>query len=261
MADQLGFDEETAARLEKLYSAGDVVRRRRLVLEALDAAPGESILDVGCGPGFYVADLAGAVGDGGRVTGVDSSPAMLAGAAGRTTAQTNVTLLEGSATDLPLDDGAVDAVISVQVFEYVEDVDRALDEVHRVLRPGGRMVLWDIDWSTLSWYSDDPERMDRVMRSWDEHLADPVLPRTLAASMAGAGFENVAARGHAFVNRDVGPDSYSGGIVPLVEDYVAGRGITADEAHEWRAELRELSEAGRYFFSVVQFCFAATRPE
>ena len=47
---QLAYDEALAAQMETLYRTRDVLRRRRLVREALEATPGERILDVGCGP-------------------------------------------------------------------------------------------------------------------------------------------------------------------------------------------------------------------
>ena len=78
---QLEFDESMAAQLEVLYRRRDLVRRRRLVQEALAARPGERVLDVGCGSGFYVTGLLDGVGREGSVTGVDRAPAMLAVAA------------------------------------------------------------------------------------------------------------------------------------------------------------------------------------
>ena len=75
---QLEFDEATAKQLEVVYGTRDIVRRRRLVREALGASPGERILDIGCGPGFYVVELLDQVGPEGSVVGVDASAAMLA---------------------------------------------------------------------------------------------------------------------------------------------------------------------------------------
>jgi SAM-dependent methyltransferase len=257
---QLPFDEETSQRLEKLYRTRDALRRRRLVREAVGARVGERILDVGCGGGFYLAELLDAIGVDGSLVGVDSSPAMLTIAARRCEEHDNVTFREGDATTLPVDDAEFDAALCVQVLEYVPDVSAALVEMHRVLKPGGRLLVWDIDWATVSWYSSDPARMDRVLRAWDEHLADPSLPRTLATHMRNAGFEDVRFDAHVFATGEFDPDTYGVAMIPLIEDFVAGRsGITPDEAAAWAGEQRDLGDRNEFYFSCTQFCFQATK--
>ena len=57
----------------------------------------------------------------------------------------NVVLLEGGVTALPVESGSFDGAVCVQVLEYVAEVDVALAELHRALRPGGRAVVWDVD--------------------------------------------------------------------------------------------------------------------
>ena len=69
---QVEFDEAMATRVEALYRIGDAVRRRRIVRAALGAASGERVLDVGCGPGFFCAELAEEVGRSGSVVGVSA---------------------------------------------------------------------------------------------------------------------------------------------------------------------------------------------
>ena len=102
--------------------------------------------------------------------------------------------------------------------------------------------------------------MRRVLRAWDGHLADPCLPRTLAPRLRAAGFADVRATGHSFASIEFTPDAYGAAIVPLVQEYVAGRdGVGADEAAAWAAEQAELGERGQFFFACVQFCFTATR--
>jgi arsenite methyltransferase len=257
----LEFDESLGEQLEVVYRTRDILRRRRLVHEALAAQPGERILDVGCGPGFYVAELLEAVGPAGFVVGVDVSPPMLAIAAHRTGSFPNIAFHQADATALPVESEDFDAALSVQVLEYVHDLQAALGEIHRTLRPGGRVVLWDVDWTTLSWHSADPERMRRVLAAWDEHLAHPALPRTLAADLRSAGFEEVQVEGHVFATTELDAETYSVALLPLMEDYVAGReSVGAEEAAAWAAEQRELGERGEFFFSVTQFCFAATKP-
>jgi SAM-dependent methyltransferase len=257
---QLAFDESLLPRLEALYRTRDVLRRRRLIRAALGAAAGERILDVGCGPGFYVAELLEHVGPEGFVVGVDRSPEMLAAAAHRCQAHANVAFHEAEATSLPVEDGSFDAALCVQVLEYVPDATAALAELRRAVRAGGRVVVWDVDWATVSMHSVEPDQAERVLRAWDEHLAHVSLPRTLAARLRAAGFDDVHVEGHAFVTAEFVPDAYGVSLVPLIEQFVPGRaGITEAEAKAWGDEQRELGERGEFFFACVQFCCTGTR--
>jgi SAM-dependent methyltransferase len=156
-------------------------------------------------------------------------------------------------------DASFDRVLSVQVLEYVEDVPAALRELRRALRPGGRAVVWDVDWSTTSVYSPHQERMRRVLDGWDNHLADPFLPRRLAGLMSDAGFSDVEMQGHVFATRELDPQTYGGYLIPLIRNYVVEHGVvSADEAQAWADEQFELARDGRFYFTVTQFCFAAS---
>ena len=257
---QLEFDESTARQLEVVYRTRDVLRRRQLVYDALSVTPGERILDVGCGPGFYVAELLEQVGSDGSVVGIDSSAPMLALAAHRSADHDNVAFHEADAIALPVEDAGFDAVLSVQVLEYVRDVPIALAEMYRVLRAGGRLVVWDVDWATVSLNTTDVPRTERVLRSWDGHLAHTSLPKTLTASLRAAGFDDVKLEGHAFATNKLDPETYGGFLVPFIAQFVVGRdGISEDEANAWEAEQRELARRDEFYFACIQFCFTATR--
>ena len=257
----LEFDESTSRALESLYGMGDMVRRRELVHEALGAAAGERILDVGCGPGFYVAELCERVGPTGHVAGVDLSTAMLALAEKRLAAVGNAELAQAPATALPFADGSFDAVVCVQVLEYVADLAGALAEFHRILRPGGRVVIWDVDWETASMRSGDPARMRRVLDAWDRHLVHRALPQTLAPVLRASGFADVSLTGHAFATTTLAPDTYGGSLVGTIGSYLAGlEDFPRDEATAWADEQAALGEAGAFYFACVQCCFTAARP-
>lgn len=157
-----------------------------------------------------------------------------------------------------MDSESFDRALCVQVLEYVEDAAATLAEMHRALRPGGRVVIWDVDWATVSWHTEDPERMARMLAAWDEHLAHPSLPRTLSGSLRAAGFEDVRMDAHAFATAELTMESYGGAALPVIERYVAGEG--ADEVEAWAGEQRELGERGEFYFACMQFCFSATRP-
>ena len=257
---QIVFDEQMAKELEVVYGRRDILRRRRIVREAILAQPGERILDIGCGPGFYVSEFLEQVGADGHVTGLDASEQMLAAAEERCREYDNAQFKRADAKSLPVEDASFDAALCVQVLEYVPDVDAALAEMHRVLRPGGRVALWDVDWTTVSWHSSAPSRMPRVLDAWDDHLAHPALPRTLSARLRAAGFADVRVEGHTFATNELTPEAYGGSLMPLMEQYVTAEGvIPEDEAAAWSAEQRELDAGGEFFFACIQFCFTARR--
>ncbi len=191
MSGMIEFDEDAAHRMEAAYTTPDIVAQRARVLSMLALEPGEHVLDVGVGPGLLAAEMAAEVGAGGRVCGIDVSDSMLTLAASRAADPDAATLelAPGGAEEIPYDDGSFDVVVTTQVLEYVPDVPRALAEIHRVLKSGGRVLILDTDWDSLVWHAPDEELMGRVLVAWEEHLADPHLPRTLGRSLALAGFE------------------------------------------------------------------------
>jgi hypothetical protein len=123
------------------------------------------------------------------------------------------------------------------------------------------VLVFDVDWATVSIQSDDDARTDRVLRAWDEHLAHPSLPRTLAPRLRSAGFEDVRMSAHPFVALEFDEDRYGPALVPFIGAFVSGRhGVSEDEAQAWVAELRELGNRGEFYFAVIQFCFTARKP-
>ena len=100
----------------------------------------------------------------------------------------------------------------------------------------------------------------RVLRAWDEHLADPSLPRTLSARLRSAGFEDVRVEAHAFAACGRDPERFGAALVPFIATFVAGRqGIGEVEAEAWATEQRELMERDQFYFASTQFCFTATK--
>ena len=104
------------------------------------------MLDLGCGAGTDLLIAAQMTGPTGRVIGVDMTPAMLerARASAGAMGLDNVELHEALIESLPLEDASVDVVISNGVIDLVPDKDAVLDEIDRVLRPGGRLQLADV---------------------------------------------------------------------------------------------------------------------
>jgi SAM-dependent methyltransferase len=127
------------ARLLMGATGPDTREEHRIALEMLALASGESVLDVACGPGNFARDFALAVDDG-LVVGIDASATMLARAVSET-ASPNVAYVRGDACALPFQDGAFNAVCCFAALYLIEEPMRAIDEIARVLAPGGRVAL------------------------------------------------------------------------------------------------------------------------
>ncbi len=109
-------------------------------------APGERILDVGCGAGTDSLVAAQMVAPDGSVTGIDMTEEMLANAraSAREMGAENVEFVAGEAEQLPFDEEAFDVVVSNGVIDLVPDKDAVFSEILRVLRPGGRIQIADV---------------------------------------------------------------------------------------------------------------------
>lgn len=112
----------------------------RATMSRLEIAAGASVLDVGCGTGELLVRLAAKYPNA-SLSGLDPVPEMLAVA--RTKLSANVELRVGWANELPWPDGAFDVVVSCNMFHYITHPVAAVQEMERVLRPGGRLVITD----------------------------------------------------------------------------------------------------------------------
>jgi arsenite methyltransferase len=143
-AQELGYPEPELARVPDATVESFAGVANHWVLGRIE--PGAVVLDLGCGAGtdlFIAAQMAGPTG---RVIGVDMTAGMLerARASAAEMGIDNVELIESLIESLPLEDASVDVVLSNGVIDLVPDKDAVLDEIDRVLRPGGRLQLADV---------------------------------------------------------------------------------------------------------------------
>jgi ubiquinone/menaquinone biosynthesis C-methylase UbiE len=256
----LTFTNDMARIQRALAQCHDMVLRRSLVLEALQLRTGERVLEVGCGGGLYAYEAAQCVGPTGRVCAIDLSTDQIAASQSRCAELPWVTCRVADAVALPYEGREFDVVYGVQVFEYVAQLDAALHEVQRVLRPGGRFISLATNWSSLVWHSAQPERMQRVLTAFMAHAHYPDLPASLGTRLRQVGLEPLRQTPVPILNRSYHVNSASYWAARLMRPFVVGRqAVSAAEAEAWLQEFDTLEQQGAYFFSILPILTEAVK--
>jgi ubiquinone/menaquinone biosynthesis C-methylase UbiE len=184
----------------------------RLLVDRLEVAAGEAVLDVACGPGSVTRILAGRVGETGRVTGCDLSEPMLALARTKpaTAGDATIDYHQASADRLPVPDGSYDVVTCQQGLQFFPDRLAALREMRRTLRAGGRVGI--VVWTSI----ENSPPFDALAAGVEEIAGEELAQRyrngpfgltdarELSGLLADAGFDDV------HISQDALPVSFAG---------------------------------------------------
>jgi SAM-dependent methyltransferase len=254
--------EDAEAYLAYLDSVGSVFRDViAFGVEALRLRAGGAVLDVGCGHGACLALLAQQVGPTGRVAGLDASAAMVA-AAHRRMAALGVAaeVQRGDAHVLPFDDGTFDATRADRVLMFLSDPQRALGELVRVTRPGGRICVTEGDIGTHTIDATDVATTRTMLATLSDRSPHGWIGRRLRTMCLYAGLTDVELQlvpilstSYAEWNDRLGVESQAATAVK--------RGIvTAEAAASWLDDLRRRDAQGRFTATALLFMVTATRP-
>jgi ubiquinone/menaquinone biosynthesis C-methylase UbiE len=248
------YDEAEARETDRIYQTPDVIRQRMRTLDALKLEAGESVLDVGCGTGLLAHDMAALVGAAGCVVGVDISQDMLKLAERRCVGLDQVQFRQAEAEHLPQEADYFDAVASVQVLLYLSDVSSALAEMHRVLKPGGRIAIIETDWRGTVLNSFDDSLTRKMLAAWDDAVSSPNLPVKLGPLLKAQGFA------FPIVNTSATPGNFSNGMLDQFAQYAREQGAVSEtESKTWLDDLKQKGSDGSFFFCVNRFIFTAVK--
>jgi ubiquinone/menaquinone biosynthesis C-methylase UbiE len=238
---------ESAARLELRAGAESEITVRDEYVRLLAVAPGERVLDIGCGSGAATRTLAQRVAPNGRVTGVDPSGALLKitrELVDKAGLGSLIELQEGDCRALSFPDASFDAALAATAFSHIPDPNRALAEMVRVTRPGGRVGIFDVDGDLTLFAHPDRDLTRRIIASYsDLGWVNSWYMRGLPGLLASLGVVNVKTQ--AFMPLEAG-GYYANRAERSAEAAASAGAITRDEMAGWLKTLRE-EIAGRRF--------------
>ena len=262
----LDAQPDVAALIAGLEARGGTpaqVRLRRRFLRFVPVRAGARVLEVGCGSGVVLRDLAALVGRRGAVVGVDHSRAVLAAArrlCGPARDCAPITLRLGDGARLPFAAGRFDATLGITVLLHVADPIVVVREMVRVTRAGGRVGLQDQDFGMMAVTHPDPALTDRILDGVPRHLyEEPYSGRRLPGLLLESGLGGVR------LLTDVFQDTT---LEPWTKTFLERRAtnavtfglVSAAAAQRWLDGFTALVAQGAFVFTMTYYGAVGVKP-
>lgn len=238
--------------------ANDTAPTREFIYALMDLAGATSIVDLGCGRGVELAELAGRAPRSVRLAGLDASSDAIDAARKAVGSDPRVELAVHDVTmGLPFGAGAFDRALSVNVLECIPDKQSFLREVHRVLVPGGRFVCAHWDWDSLLVDGDDKALVRKVVRTfadWKQEWmadADGWMGRRLWRTFQQSGLFDGSVQAHVHTSTRHEPGTYGFEHLQSLEALVRHGLVTREELESFLAAVQRLAAADQYFFGLT----------
>lgn len=195
-ADYIMEDPREATRLARKVDAHAWVRR----YVADRVHPGAEVLSVGCGPGVILREVC-ALDESIRATGIDVSAERVKEAKKKNQGIPRLDFVRGDAQAMELPSDRFDLVYSRMLLEYLKDKESAVREMARVCKPGGTVLLQDLDGQLLWHYPEDPvvqSTAERVVKALAATGFDPFVGRKLFSLARNAGLKNIGVQAESY---------------------------------------------------------------
>lgn len=230
--------------------------------ELLRLEPGSSVIDVGCGPAIDTILLAERVGPSGEVVGIDADATMIQEA-------NTIALSEGvgawtkhmvgDATSLMFADNKFDACFSERLLQHLTwpNARKAVDEMYRVVRPKGTLVVVDTDWATFSISALDPWLERRIIQEHILGFAQPFSGRHLLGLFRSAGAVDISTE---LFDLQLTPEAVEFLLAPTLERSVGMGRIDIRDADRWYHDLRASKDYGLFFAHLSMVLVTGRKP-
>jgi len=254
--------EAVAARLEARGKHPRFIEMMNEYLAAMDIDSAANALDLGCGTGVVSRAVARRTGFGGRVTGIDRSRYLIS-AAQRFAAEEGVgeavEFRVGDSQSLKLPDAGFDAVVAHTLLSHVEHPRAVVGEMARIVRPGGRIGIFDGDFASITYGTDDPARAEATDEMMVKALStNPRVMREMPQLLRDAGLLLEASFAH--VIADVGKaDFFAPGLQSLIKVLPKAGAMGELEARTWVDAMMKRSDEGVYFGACNYYAYVARR--
>ncbi len=250
--------------LDTATAQAEMQRYKQKTYDLVGAIPGSSLLDIGCGTGEDAVALAERVGSNGRVIGIDCSDSIIEEARRRTRSQNlPLTFQVGDVYQLAFADNSFDGCRADRLFMHLENPQKALTEMIRVTRPGGRILVREPDWETLVVDGCDRDLSRQILNlHFDGAIRHSCVGRQLYRWFRQAGLQQVAvADASTLMLTDFSTANRLYGFEDAAVRAAEQKPALSSQISSWLADLKQADGEGTFFSAVTGFTVVGCKGE
>lgn len=223
----------------------------RLQIGLLDIKQGDWVLDVGCGIGIQAMAMAKLVTPTGKVVGTDISNAMIDLAKSRTSnANLPLEFLITEASSQPFPDQSFDCIRTERVLMYISDSLKVIKEFKRLLKPGGKLVVFDIHWDGVLIAHADKTLTRRIIRYATDSFPNGHIGTNLHLQLRSAGFKNISIKSFDYSgNEELWTNVFRKIYEGILHTGITEEVFTQTEIDNWFKTIDQDAESGDFFMS------------
>ncbi|MCA1916261.1 class I SAM-dependent methyltransferase [Methanospirillum hungatei] len=228
--------------------------------ELLKISPGDIILEIGCGPLDDVHILAGRCNPGGLVIGSDISSSLVT-LAKKASSIPNLSYIRMDGQYSAVRDGICDAVREDRVLQHVQDPQQVIEEMYRVLKPGGRCVLFEPDWENFILDGADEEVTRTVLNFWSDQFACGHIGRKLRRMCLHAGFTDVEVHPRTMIMTTLKEAETIFTVTENANRAASAGCVSQEEADAFQAHLITMDQKGLFFGSFTGYLVSGKKQD
>lgn len=248
--------------LEDVAALPEVAEVFEFQLRSLGIKPGSNVLDVGCGIGLQALAMAKLAGPTGKVVGTDISTVMIDIAKSKTAGSgLSLEFLTADAASQPFRDQSFDCVRTERVLMYVPDTQQTIKEFKRLLKPGGRLVIFDFDWDGILIAYQDKALTRQIVRYASDSFPNGRIGADLYLQLRNAGFTKVGVKPSSYYgNNEILLSIMKRVYEGILQTGIANKVFTQVAIDNWWRALDEDAKAGDFFMSFQGFTAYGSLP-
>jgi ubiquinone/menaquinone biosynthesis C-methylase UbiE len=232
----------------------DIIEQWRYYFSVLQPKPGDTIIDIGCNTGDADFRLIKEYPEVKKVVGIDNNENRIKAALGKWQKEGNPVYLEfrlADAMELPFPDNYFNRGFCVDTLEWIKDPHIALQEMRRVIKPGGIFVVIHSDFDTQIFHTSDKQLNRKIVHAFSDSGPNGQIGRELVGLCREAGFTNAHPSIYALINTEWKSNLYAYKVAHMMVEWpMPTSDVSKNELNSWLEDIETQNSLGRFFYSI-----------